>query len=323
MALISVSVLAYNTGEYLLPCLQSVAAQTHTDLDVILVDNGSTDGSGNVCDAFAASDNRFRVFHQENLGSTGGRLRALQEAKGEYIAFVDGDDLLHPDMLRQLLAACQASALPVAACCILPFAGKAPAAKNADVQPKIFAAPQHLSALLHNAQVSYNLGNKLFNTALLRTISFDCAIAYNEDLLANWQVLRNVEGMAFAAFDGYFYRQHGDSVSHKRLAPKSISDQLFVAETIRNDAQDTALATCANAFYYEKVLYLDSMILRQDHAAELADQQRTLTQIACKHFGAALKNPQLSAKMKCVALLACYAHPVYKVLCRTLLTDRR
>lgn len=323
MPLISVCVLAYNTGAYLLPCLRSVAAQTHTNLDVIVVDNGSTDGTAKLCEDFAAQDTRFCVIHQQNLGSSGGRATAIAAARGEYIAFVDGDDVLHPQMLACLLAACQASAMPIAACRILPFWGDVPPLGAAPAQPQIWGAPQHLDALLHHAGVAYSLCNKLYQTALMQAQVWDNTIAHNEDLLANWQVLQGVQGMAFADFDGYFYRQHPQSASHKRLEAKSISDQLSVAEAIRAAAQSTPLATSANAFYYEKILYLDSMILRQTHAHQLAAQHAQCKALARKNLGAALRNPQLSTGMKCVALLTCFGGIFYKALCRFVLTDRR
>ena len=93
--LITVIVLVYNAGDYLGPCLESISRQTMTDFELLLVDNGSTDGSGEACDAFALAEPRCRVIHQENLGIIGGRGAGVRAARGEYLAFVDSDDLLH------------------------------------------------------------------------------------------------------------------------------------------------------------------------------------------------------------------------------------
>lgn len=105
MATISVIVPTYNAGEYLKFCLDSILAQTHRDLEILLVDDGSTDGSGAVCDGYAKMDGRVRVIHQENRGPSAARNRGLDAATGAYIAFVDADDVLAPNMLEALLQA--------------------------------------------------------------------------------------------------------------------------------------------------------------------------------------------------------------------------
>jgi glycosyltransferase involved in cell wall biosynthesis len=100
--LVSIIVSAYNVEEYLPKCLESVSRQTYKTLDIILIDDGSTDGSGAICDSFAAKDPRARVFHQENQGLWAVRNRGQQESMGEYLLFVDGDDYFHDDYVRLL-----------------------------------------------------------------------------------------------------------------------------------------------------------------------------------------------------------------------------
>lgn len=100
---ISVIVPVYNIeSEYLDRCIRSIAGQTYKNLDIILVDDGSTDGSGDICDRFAAEDDRIRVFHKENGGSSSARNLGIREAKGEYIGFIDSDDYIEPDMYELL-----------------------------------------------------------------------------------------------------------------------------------------------------------------------------------------------------------------------------
>ena len=100
---ISIIVPVYNVKDYLLTCLNSIAAQTFTDWECIIVDDGSTDGSGELCDQFAATDPRFQVIHQQNMGLPGARNSGLDVAQGEYIGFVDSDDYIHPEMYQVLL----------------------------------------------------------------------------------------------------------------------------------------------------------------------------------------------------------------------------
>ena len=103
--LVSIVVSVYNVEAYLPKCLESVSRQTYDNLDIIIIDDGSTDGSGALCDAFAAKDARARVFHQENHGISAVRNRGQQEAFGDYLIFVDGDDYFHDEYVRLLYEA--------------------------------------------------------------------------------------------------------------------------------------------------------------------------------------------------------------------------
>ena len=100
--LITVVVPVYNAEEYLPYCLRSISAQTYRNLEIILVDDGSTDSSGRICDGFALTDSRARVIHQENRKLWAARNRGLEEARGEYVFFPDADDYFHKDFLRIL-----------------------------------------------------------------------------------------------------------------------------------------------------------------------------------------------------------------------------
>lgn len=100
--LISIIVPIYNTKEYLLRCVESLRNQTYSRLEMILVDDGSTDGSGEMCDRLAAEDERIRVIHKENGGSSSARNLGIAQAKGEYIGFVDSDDYVDADMYERL-----------------------------------------------------------------------------------------------------------------------------------------------------------------------------------------------------------------------------
>ncbi|MDM5299515.1 glycosyltransferase [Bacillus pumilus] len=102
MPAISLLVAVYNTSQYVEQCLQSIAEQSFSDIEVILVNDGSTDHSGELLEAFAERDERFRVIHQDNQGLGAVRNRGIEEAKGTYIAFVDSDDILAPHYCEAL-----------------------------------------------------------------------------------------------------------------------------------------------------------------------------------------------------------------------------
>lgn len=101
--LISIIVPVYNVEPYLRKCLDSIINQTYQNLDIIIVDDGSTDGSGQICDYYQSADRRIRVFHKKNEGLSSARNLGLQHAKGEFIGFVDSDDFIDLDMYESML----------------------------------------------------------------------------------------------------------------------------------------------------------------------------------------------------------------------------
>lgn len=105
--LISVIVPVYNILQYLPRCVESICRQTYRNMEIILVDDGSTDGTGQLCDRLAEQDNRILVFHKENGGSSSARNLGIAHAKGSYLGFIDSDDYIEPDMYEQLMSAIQ------------------------------------------------------------------------------------------------------------------------------------------------------------------------------------------------------------------------
>ena len=102
--LISVIVPVYNVEQYLPKCVDAILAQTYGNLEVILVDDGTPDGSGRICDEYAARDNRVQVIHKENGGLSSARNAGIDIARGEYLGFVDSDDCIAPDMYEKMLS---------------------------------------------------------------------------------------------------------------------------------------------------------------------------------------------------------------------------
>lgn len=114
--MISVTVPVYNTSRYLRQCLDSLSAQTLKDIEFILVDDGSTDNSGGICDEYAVKDPRFRVIHQKNGGLAVARQTGLDNARGEYVIVCDSDDWAEPDMFERLYSKAKETDADIVAC---------------------------------------------------------------------------------------------------------------------------------------------------------------------------------------------------------------
>ena len=114
--LVSIIVPVYKAEKWLHRCVDSILAQTMTDFELLLIDDGSPDKSGEICDEYASKDDRIKVIHQENKGSVGARNAGLATAKGEYLAFVDSDDYVREDMLRKMVDVAERDNLDIVWC---------------------------------------------------------------------------------------------------------------------------------------------------------------------------------------------------------------
>ena len=134
---ISIVSTVYNTQPFLEQAVRSILAQTFPDFELLLIDDGSSDDSGRICDALAAEDARIRVFHQANGGPASARNKGLDNARGRYIGFVDSDDVIEPTMYEVLYRAVQAPGVRLAACsgdCI-DEAGRPLPGRRVEVRP--------------------------------------------------------------------------------------------------------------------------------------------------------------------------------------------
>ena len=189
---ISVIIPVYNTGNYLKSCLDSVLGQSFTDFEVLLVDDGSKDDSGVICDEYALKDSRVRVFHQVNSGVSNARNLALSEACGEWICFIDSDDVVLPDYLEDMV-----SAITEDVCLVM--ANISDCRMVGVIQEDIHLSGEQMVRYILEHSV-LNLSGpvaKLFNRRILLSnhISFPEDIRYGEDFVFFLKYLNCIEAL--------------------------------------------------------------------------------------------------------------------------------
>ena len=220
--LISIIVPIYNTEEYLLRCVNSLRTQVYSRLEIILVDDGSTDGSGELCDRLASEDARIRVLHKENGGSSSARNLGISVAKGEYIGFVDSDDFIEPDMYERLLKNAWTYGAEVSHCgvqMVFPD-GRVHFFYNTgklEKQDRMTA----LRELLSGKRIEPGLWNKLFHRELFERLLNDgimpADIRINEDLLMNFYLFSAAEQTVYEDWCPYHYIVRQTSASREKL----------------------------------------------------------------------------------------------------------
>ena len=253
---ISVIVPVYNVEQYLPRCIDSILAQTFTDFELLLIDDGSTDSSGDICDEYAKKDNRIRVFHKENGGVSSARNLGLNNAKGEWIGFIDSDDWIELNCFSVLLEKRNIADLIFFGCNFIY-----PDNSITVYKPTYFHSLERtkiekcLSALKVNLQAFEYLGytwNKLFRKSIIDkyNLSFVEGLTLREDELFTLSYARYIGSIRVLSFPLYNYRVLNTGLTHKIKSKEEYF--LFINQLIiiLHEYQDEQL-----------ILYEDNMIL--------------------------------------------------------------
>lgn len=205
---ISVIVPVYKVEEYLPKCIESLLNQTYSNLEILLVDDGSPDKCGQICDEYAQKDSRIRVFHRENGGQSTARNLALDHAQGEYIAFVDSDDWCQPEMYARMMEAIKQNDADMAVCGITYESYFQKAEKPA--KARVLDNLQTMKAYLQDPDIGPFLWNKLYKAKLWDDIRF-IPMKQADDARIIHEVLGRSEKTVVIEDAAYMYLQRAGS----------------------------------------------------------------------------------------------------------------
>ena len=209
--MISIIVPVYKVEPYLHQCVDSILKQTYQDIEVLLVDDGSPDKCGEICDEYARRDNRIRVFHTENKGLSAARNLGLREAKGEYIGFVDSDDWIEPSMFETLLRRLEETEADISVCEIFIEYKKNHTAWH-HVQNSVYTDSDIIQALLSFA--FYNFAwNKLYKKSIWKGVEFPEGHKY-EDVAKLYKVFLKTHSVSGTSTPLYHYRMRKNGIMH-------------------------------------------------------------------------------------------------------------
>lgn len=256
--MISVIVPVYNVEKYLNECIDSILAQTYTDFELILVDDGSPDNCGAICDEYAEKDSRIRVIHQENGGLSVARNTGLDAANGEYITFVDSDDVIYKTYLERLLQTLLLENADVAVCNKTEFWDKEiPAIENHGSTKKA----ESMTGLEACSRV-YRVGGgisiiaccKLYRNVLFEDVRFPVG-RIHEDQAVVPRVLYASSKIAVIDENLYYYRQHSESIMRRKFNRKRFENLISIDECIEFFTQKNEVTICSQAKQYrERIL---------------------------------------------------------------------
>lgn len=269
--LISLIIPVYNTEAYLKDCLDSVQAQTYDNFEIILVDDGSTDGSGALCDQYAAEDTRVRVFHTENRGVAAARNFAIDRAKGEYIAFADSDDYVAEDYLEYLYELLTRFDADIACTGIedvyverrsavktvmLTFAGDKAAAAE-----RPLTVQEALAVICYGVEMGASPCGKLYRKGVFSKVRYPEGRIY-EDMATTYKLFVQCDRIAFSDRRIYLhiYRQEStlnSPLNERKLYGFTAAEELLeFIKTHYPQIEDAAHVRCA----WKAVAYVDDML---------------------------------------------------------------
>ena len=224
--MISVIVPIFNAEKYLHRCIKRILAQDYTDYELLLIDDGSTDNSGTICDEYAIKDNRIRVFHKENGGVSSARNWGLDKAIGEYIMFVDSDDYMLPGMLEVMLSTLESKMADLVVCGTTETGGGY-WRPIADVDYSINQLKENFVSLLHTELLSPPW-NKIYKKEIIGSNRFCDDISFGEDLLFNIQYLKKCENISFIKESPFYHEKENEN----SLVVKFNRNRLFDIEKV-------------------------------------------------------------------------------------------
>lgn len=322
--LISIIIPVYNIEEYLPRCVKSLQNQTYPQLEILLVDDGSTDGTGALCDQLAKEDPRIRVYHKENGGSSSARNLGIAEAKGEYLGFVDSDDYVEPDMYEKLYAAITQYGVPVAQ------TGRDEIDPDGNRLPDICVPPEKAvcmeaedfmrELLMHRGDCSFC--TKLIRRNVLEDQEFPTGVL-NEDFHLLVQLLgERIHKIAFLPDRGYhvFYRvgsnsRKADKESFSRVYADNIDNADMVCGIVRDRYPD--LRDIAFRFgIFQRIDYMLHIPISQMNGGN--DFYRRVVRYLRKNWWKSMRNPVLSGKNKAYHTLFAIAPKGIRMLHRRL-----
>lgn len=295
--LISVIIPVYNGEKFLRDCLDSVTGQTYRDLQIILIDDGSKDQSGAICDEYAAKDSRIEVIHCENGGQAEARNRGLKMAKGEWIGFVDDDDIIEAEMYETLIRNAKANDVLISGCSTLTVyedGREYNAFEN--LSTGIRQSKDLISDIFYYDKNRYGaLWNKIYHNSLKDLLQFPAGCQL-EDYLVAVKVYLKAEKIYFEQKPMYHWIQWSSSQSHRGfheglLTAFTVCDEII--KWIEEHTEDKALI--GGAYHYEFVTMTG--VMRMMWESDGRSRVKDYLDKALRSYKMAVKLKATSAKL--------------------------
>ena len=282
--MVTVIIPVYNVEMYLPLCINSILKQTYQNLEIILIDDGSTDDSPGICDTYALKDNRIKVIHQQNQGAAVARNTGLENATGEYIVFVDSDDFINEKMIEKLYIALKQTDSDLSICNFKYTSenGKEIDLKETDIKNEVLYTEEIIDKLFQNNNCVYIvIWNKMYKKDLWKQIRYPVGVIYEDEAVIH-HIFSKCKKVATISDELYYYRQVSGSIMHSERNEKNLDKYLALADRLmffKNTVNEENIRKVAYQYWYH---YLDDYYYfskRNRNSARLKQMKKTLLSV--------------------------------------------
>lgn len=305
--LVSIVVPVYNVEAYLEKCIDSIVNQTYKNFEIFLVDDGSTDASSSICDAYAERDGRISVIHKKNGGLSDARNAGIEVARGDFILFVDSDDYIEVDTVDYLLGlALKNCAEIVVASHKIVYGDEQIKQRKNDLYDSVqVLTPIHaFNDALYGKKLSLHAWGKLYRRSLFNDVRFPKGRLY-EDAGTTYKIIEKSQRVIVSSAKKYYYLQRRGSIINSGFYPRMM-DSLYFANEMFNFAKDKQPESVEAARTYKfmcAVAMLDVIVASGSLLAYTAETTKCATVIN-QLKGTVLFNRDASKKVRLYALAA-------------------
>lgn len=304
MPKISIIVPVYNVEDYLPRCLNSILKQTIQEIEIILINDGSTDSSGDICDQFALKDSRITVIHQKNGGLPAARNEGIAHASGDYIGFIDSDDYIEADMYEKLYRACTQNNAKISMCGrhdVAPDGRKK--ATFTLKEPQIWSSKEAIRRILLWENIDSSACDKLFARAFFSEFRFPLG-KYHDDIFFVPPVVHAAGKIVHIGEPKYNYYYRENSISKEPFSVRKwdLLEAVKSVETLILK-EYPELQKEYDSFYYHNLLYLNSLLQAKNIRKKFEEEYRQLYKKLLAITPKAIVNPYITSKSKLKGLL--------------------
>jgi len=313
MELVSVIVPVYNVEKYLKKCVDSILSQSYQNIEVILINDGSLDGSGEICEAYAKKDERIKYITQNNSGLGKTRNRGIEEASGKYLLFVDSDDYIENTMIEKLYHNITESHADVASCGVYNVYRQKCIPQCEKEEKFLCDVEKAFGLLLVGEKIPGSSCNKLYRSELLDKVKFPEGVLY-EDVKFHLDLMQIIQSVHVDTTPLYYYVHREESITTKKFDSSAMSFIYFYEETLKVVQQKyPSVITQARFKLFWAYFALLDRIIQQDDYQKIPEYCKIVRYLK-RNTIRILKNPYFRKGRKVGALMLLINVRLYKLL---------
>ena len=299
--LVSIIVPIYNVEDDLLECVKSIQNQTHSELEIILVDDGSPDRCGEICDSLAKEDKRIVVIHQENGGLSKARNVGLRVMTGDFVVFVDSDDVLEKKLVENLLKLVYKYQTEIAVCQNSVFTKKNGVVhlhSQDKIEEKCLTASDAINEMLYQKTFDVAAWGKIYRSETLKGVTFPEGLIH-EDIPTTYKMFLKSEKVAYTSEELYRYQIRENSIENEKFTPKKM-DCITTSQIMLDDiaANYPKYLKAARSRYFAAHFHILAQINE-----DIPEKRLIISNIKKVRF-AIIRDPKASLRVRVACLLS-------------------